>query len=84
MGWWKNDDERKIIYIPQTYLNRLSDEKESKTEIDSIIEDVVLIDEKSKQKIWKCLITSRVIKGSSTIHNWIDFKSQRNNINVEF
>lgn len=49
----KNDDERKIIYIPQTYLNRLSDEKESKTEIDSIIEDVVLIDEKIKTENMK-------------------------------
>ncbi len=34
----------KIVYIPQTYLNRLSDKHEEKTEIDSIIEDIVLTD----------------------------------------
>lgn len=33
---------RKIVYIPQTYLNRLSDEKEETTEIDRIIQDIVL------------------------------------------
>ena len=38
---------RKIVYIPQTYLNRLSDEKEETTEIDSIIEDIVLQNEDS-------------------------------------
>ncbi len=36
---------RKIIYIPQTYLNRLSDEHEETTEIDKIIEGIVLQDE---------------------------------------
>lgn len=45
----KSDEDRKIIYIPQTYLNRLSDEKESTTEIDTIIEDVILIDENIKK-----------------------------------
>ncbi len=47
-----NDDgvgERKIVYIPQTYLNRLSDENEEVTEIDEIIKDVVLIDPDAKQ-----------------------------------
>lgn len=38
----KDDDGRKIVYIPQTYLNRLSDEKEESTEIDTIIENIVL------------------------------------------
>ena len=36
-------DSHKIIYIPQTYLNRLSDEKEELTEIDKIISEIVLI-----------------------------------------
>lgn len=39
-----NDEERKIIYIPQTYLNRLSDEKENSTKIDELIENVILVD----------------------------------------
>lgn len=37
-----NDTIHKIVYIPQTYLNRLTDKKEEKTEIDSIIENIVL------------------------------------------
>lgn len=40
---------RKIVYIPQTYLNRLSDEKEETTEIDSIIQDIVLQDANARQ-----------------------------------
>lgn len=36
---------RKIVYIPQTYLNRLSDELEETTEIDKIIQDIILQDE---------------------------------------
>lgn len=38
----EDEDGRKIVYIPQTYLNRLSDEKEESTEIDTIIENIVL------------------------------------------
>ena len=35
--------DHKIVYIPQTYLNRLSDEGEEVTEIDKMISDIVLI-----------------------------------------
>lgn len=38
--------QRKIVYIPQTYLNRLSDEEQETTEIDTIIQDIVLQDKK--------------------------------------
>ncbi len=38
--------QRKIVYIPQTYLNRLSDEEQETTEIDTIIQDIVLQDAK--------------------------------------
>lgn len=44
---WADGDSsepHKIVYVPQTYLNRLSDESESTTEIDNIVEEVVLID----------------------------------------
>lgn len=44
----KKDEARKIVYIPQTYLNRLSDAKESATEIDKIIEEIVWIDPEVK------------------------------------
>ncbi len=54
--FWKDgiktgDEEaegRKIVYIPQTYLNRLSDRHEELTEIDKIIKDVVLISPEAK------------------------------------
>ena len=38
----------KIVYIPQTYLNRLSDEKEETTEIDKIIQDIILQDDHAR------------------------------------
>lgn len=41
--------DRKIVYIPQTYLNRLSDEEQETTEIDTIIQDIVLQDEKCSE-----------------------------------
>lgn len=44
----KKDEPRKIVYVPQTYLNRLSDSKESATEIDKIIEEIVWIDTEVK------------------------------------
>lgn len=37
------DRKHKIVYIPQTYLNRLSDENEELTEIDRIIHDILMI-----------------------------------------
>ena len=38
-------DNHKIVYVPQTYLNRLTDENEEKTEIDVIIHEIVMINE---------------------------------------
>lgn len=35
-------DNRRIIYIPQSYLNRVVDEAEESSDIDTIIEDVLL------------------------------------------
>lgn len=43
--FWKDGSEdhrkRKIIYIPQTYLNRLTDEEQETTQIDELIEKVL-------------------------------------------
>lgn len=36
------DVEKKIVYLPQTYLNKLSDASEEKTEIDDIIQEILL------------------------------------------
>lgn len=38
----ERDKQRKIVYIPQTYLNRLSDEEQETTEIDTIIQSIDL------------------------------------------
>ncbi len=45
----KNSQDHKIVYIPQTYLNRLSDEHEELTEIDEIIHDIVMINADAKK-----------------------------------
>lgn len=41
--FWADGEQkdRKIIYIPQTYLNRLSDSKEEKTEIDQWVQNIL-------------------------------------------
>lgn len=44
----ETENKRKIVYIPQTYLNRLSDDKQNANEIDNIIQDIVLLNEESK------------------------------------
>lgn len=36
-----NDTNKKIIYIPQSYLNKLMDDLAEKTEIDNIIENII-------------------------------------------
>ncbi len=56
---WKNgiknsfarpeQSSQKIIYIPQSYLNRLVDEKEDKTAIDEMIETILLQNFKSNE-----------------------------------
>lgn len=53
--YWKDGtisdgtDKKHIVYIPQTYLNSLSDNQEEKTEIDAIIQDIILQDEEIKK-----------------------------------
>lgn len=41
------DEKHKIVYVPQTYLNRLTDENEEQTEIDGIIHEIVMINNDS-------------------------------------
>ncbi len=36
-----SSDEKKIVYIPQSYLNKLMDANSEKTEIDTIIENII-------------------------------------------
>ena len=44
----ENDGDRHIIYIPQSYLNCLSDKQEVTTEIDNMIQSVILNNENAK------------------------------------
>ena len=44
----QNDGDRHIIYIPQSYLNCLSDKQEVTTEIDNMIQSVILNNETAK------------------------------------
>lgn len=43
-----DDIHRKIVYIPQTYLNKLSDEDQVTTALDDIIRDIILQDDNCK------------------------------------
>lgn len=42
------DLTHKIVYIPQTYLNRLTDNGQSTSEIDKIIHDIIMLDDYCK------------------------------------
>lgn len=42
------DETHKIVYIPQTYLNRLTEEGEKASEIDKIIQEIVLLNSEAK------------------------------------
>lgn len=51
----QNDGDRHIIYIPQSYLNCLSDKQEVTTEIDNMIQSVILNNENAKSAYQKML-----------------------------
>ena len=51
----EDDGDRHIIYIPQSYLNCLSDKQEVTTEIDNIIQSVILNNENAKTAFYKML-----------------------------
>jgi len=73
-------DERKIIYIPQTYLNKLCDEQTEKTEIDKIIQDIVLQNATAKSAFDRTVLDIKNYKSTLdktildllTIHNEIN------------
>lgn len=55
--YWKDgfvsdgkEEKRNICFIPQTYLNNLSDKPDEQTEIDNIIQNIILQDEEIKNK----------------------------------
>lgn len=78
-------DVHKIIYIPQTYLNRLSDENEEVTEIDKIIQDIILIDQDTKSIYDEVQSAIREYKSSldKTIYDLLDSKRKLSQMESE-
>lgn len=81
-----NAKQRKIIYIPQTYLNKLSDEREESTEIDSIIQEIILQNDDSSDdhSIMESLlrekvseITNKILQLLSTHQEILKLTSER-------
>ncbi|GAW87856.1 hypothetical protein bplSymb_SCF22401P001 [Bathymodiolus platifrons methanotrophic gill symbiont] len=61
----KNDNSdinKKIIYIPQSYLNRLVDKKDGKTSIDDIIENVLVQDPDVRSRFQELDFSKRKIE----------------------
>jgi DNA repair exonuclease SbcCD ATPase subunit len=54
--------KKKIVFIPQTYLNRLSDEREETTEIDEIIKEILMQNEDIKACYEKCQVEMEELK----------------------
>jgi len=68
----------KVVYIPQTYLNRLSgDQSGEKTEIDTIIQEVLLQDgmRRASHKKAESLIAEYKVKIDKAIYDYIKIHS---------
>ena len=46
------ENARKTIYVPQTYLNKLCDAQTEKTEIDRLIQDIVLLNTEARESFY--------------------------------
>ena len=77
----KSEVNRKIIYIPQTYLNKLTDNKEEKTEIDDWISKVLLLNKTfaDAEDELKRQIQNRKVEDSQKI---IEFLAEIDNYKV--
>ena len=72
---WKDgtSDNRKFVYIPQTFLNRTIDDPERETAIDAIIADVLLQNPKILKAHEKLQEKIKLIK-SNTFENIISLE----------
>lgn len=79
------DKQRKIVYIPQTYLNRLSDEEQETTEIDAIIQEIVLQDEKCSEayKLMARKIAEKKQEVAKTIVDFLKIVADRTELNEQ-
>lgn len=91
--YWKDsqcsndqDSRRKITYVPQSYLNKLTDQEEETTEIDELIEEIILQNDnaqnhfaKRKEKIveLKAKITASIIEMLSINDEIVDLESRK-------
>jgi hypothetical protein len=82
----KSDENRKVIYIPQTYLNKLTDNKEEKTEIDDWISKVLLLNKtfldaenelKTQIQNRKVEDSQKIIEFLADIDNSIEIKEKQ-------
>lgn len=80
------DKQRKIVYIPQTYLNRLSDEEQETTEIDAIIQEIVLQDEKCSEayKLMARKIAEKKQEVAKTIVDFLKIVADRTELNEQW
>lgn len=73
--FWADGEEknRKIIYIPQTYLNKLCDNEEEKTIIDRWIQDILFLRPEIKDAYERCIstINTLTIQIETKIMNFI-------------
>lgn len=80
------DFPKKVIYIPQSYLNRLVDKREDNTSIDNIIKDILLQDESIKDSFEELVYKNRSIdqelnnKVELLFHNIEDIKETHKQI----
>ena len=78
--FWRDGEEkdRKIIYIPQTYLNKLSDSKQEKTEIDQWIGEVLFRNDEIKKanEVYNSAIEDLSIDVNTNIINFVS-KNER-------
>ena len=79
------DKQRKIVYIPQTYLNRLSDEEQETTEIDAIIQEIVLQDEKCSEayKLMARKIAEKKQEVAKTIVDFLKIVADRTELSEQ-
>ena len=72
---------KRIIYIPQSYLNRVVDEGEETSDIDEIIQEVLL--QKEEFKEWYDSLTDRKKKISDDIESTIKSLFENIGVNIQ-
>ena len=74
---WKDgtDTTRKIVYIPQTYLNSLIDKPEENSEINKLVFDVLIKKDKHVREAYKILAERKNSVNNSVYNNIMQYQS---------